>query len=171
MTERKKVFLLLLSFTLGFSVGLNFKVIYESNSFKPYGWDNPPDIINCYGDDFSKLQMARAISYWTIRGYSTGDYIHKPNPQLCNKKWFKGAILLKKSLNLPHSTLASTRRYSAFSSMQGAVIYYQPGSYNLDLLNEHELGHALGFTHLEIDNHIMHPRYDKMGRNFWIPAE
>ncbi len=143
----------------------------KASNFKPYEWSTAPDIINCYGPDFSKLQMNRAMSYWAIRGYSFGDYIHSPIPDLCEREWIPGVITLRKTTTLPANTLASTRRYSTFMNMKGAVIHYQPGSFNLDLLNEHELGHALGFTHLEIDNHIMHPRYDKMGRNFWIPAE
>ena len=72
MTSKKKTIFLFLSFALGFLFGLNFIIVYESNNFKPYGWDKPPDIVNCYGKDFSKLQMARAISYWTMRGYSFG---------------------------------------------------------------------------------------------------
>ena len=43
------------------------------------------------------------------------------------------------------------------------------GGLLVDLLNEHELGHALGFAHIEEEGHIMHPIYGKMGKNFWIP--
>ena len=171
MKPSRKIFFVFLSFVLGFSLGLNFKLIYESSTFKPYGWENPPKVVNCYGKDFNKFQMTRAMSYWRLRGYELGTYIHSPPKEICNKEWVQGVIILRKSSRLPTNTLASTKRYATFMSMQGAVIRYQPGAFNLDLLNEHELGHALGFTHLEIDNHIMHPRYDKMGRNFWIPAE
>ena len=34
---------------------------------------------------------------------------------------------------------------------------------------EHELGHALGLGHVEVEGHIMHPMYMQIGRNFWIP--
>ena len=166
-----KRFYLLLIFISGFGVGLGAKVAYESSTFKPYSWEKAPTVVNCYGPEFSKLQMKRAIEYWQQRGFEIGPYLHKPPKEICDKVWTEGAIILRESDSLSQNTLASTRRYSTFAIMRGAVISYQPGSFNLDLLNEHELGHALGFTHLEIENHIMHPRYDKMGRNFWIPAD
>ena len=170
MKTSHKIFLAFLAFVIGFSLGLNFKIMYESSTFKPYGWESPPKVVNCYGKEFSKLQMKRAMSYWEVRGYNLGEYMHNPPKEICDKEWVQGVIILRKSTGLPTNTLASTRRYATFMVMQGAVIRYQPGSFNLDLLNEHEIGHALGFTHLDIVNHIMHPRYDKMGRNFWIPA-
>ncbi len=170
MKNAKKAMLTLSSFVIGLLLGGNIKTCYELSSFKPYAWEEVPRIANCYGPEFSKLQILRAIDYWTVRGYSFGKYIHNPPDDLCKREWTTGYVIIRKGMSLSPDTLASTRRYSIFATMQGAVIRYQPGSYNLDLINEHELGHALGFTHLEIDNHIMHPRYDKMGRNFWIPA-
>ena len=53
--------------------------------------------------------------------------------------------------------------------MKGAEIVYSPGSFELTLINEHELGHALGFTHIEIEGHIMYPIFEKMGKDFYIP--
>ncbi len=169
MKQIGKFIMVFISFSAGLMLGVNIKTFYEASTFKPYSWSNPPKIANCYGPEFSKLQMARAMDYWAIRGYTFGDYIHKPSDDICEREWTSGYVVLRKSKGLQSSTLASTRRYTVVTTMQGAVIRYQPGSYNLDLLNEHELGHALGFTHLEVDNHIMHPNYGKMGRSFWIP--
>ena len=36
-------------------------------------------------------------------------------------------------------------------------------------LLEHELGHAFGLGHLDDPGHIMHPRYEYMGKKFYIP--
>ena len=166
-----KILYLFLIFFSGFGIGLGVKLAYESSTFKPYSWQKPPSVVNCYGPEFSKLQIKRAMDYWRQRGFDIGLYVHKPPKEICDKVWTEGVIILRESDSLSQNTLASTRRYSTFTVMRGAVISYQPGSFNLDLLNEHELGHALGFTHLEIENHIMHPRYDKMGRNFWIPGD
>ena len=171
MSRSQKIVLTLLSFVLGFSLGLNVKFLYESSTFKPYEWETPPKIANCYGPEFSKLQMTRAIDYWTVRGYRFGDYVHNPSADICEREWTSGYIVLKKSIALKVNTLASTRRFTTVATMRGAIIWYKPGSYNLDLLNEHELGHALGFTHLETENHIMHPEYSKMGRDFYVPAK
>tara|TARA_Y100000593_G_C4273440_1_gene318659 strand:+ start:151 stop:675 length:525 start_codon:yes stop_codon:yes gene_type:complete len=174
MNSYKKFILTILSFVVGFSFGVTFKVLYEATSYKPYEWKNHnPVIVNCYGKDFSKLQMIRAIEYWTLRGQKIGFYEHNPPQSVCDNEWLEGFIILRKSESLKYSetTLASTRRFTTFSIMKGAVINYKPGSFNLNLINEHELGHALGFAHIEIEGHIMHPLYHKMGRDFWIPAK
>ena len=171
----KKTLLGLLSFVIGFTFGITFKILYESSSYKPYEWpaEKPPIIVNCYGKDFSKLQMVRAIDYWTLRGHRIGFYEHSPPEEVCKSEWIEGFIILRKSKKLDHNgkTLANTRRYTSFTTIKGAVINYRPGSFNLNLINEHELGHALGYSHVEIEGHVMHPHFDKMGRDFWIPAK
>jgi hypothetical protein len=79
----------------------------------------------------------------------------------------RGAIILRKVNSFANEgTLASTRRYTSGIRMLGSEISYLPGSYNLNLINEHELGHALGYSHLDKEGHIMHPLYHKMGRDF-----
>lgn len=170
----KKTLLTLLSFVVGFTFGVTFKLLYETSSYQPYSWSHEaPTIVNCYGKEFSKLQMVRAIDYWSIRGYEINGYEHNPPAEICESEWVEGYIILRKSrsLQLDDSTLASTRRFTSFSRVKGAIINYKPGSFNLDLINEHELGHALGLAHVEIDGHIMHPLHQKMGRDFWIPAK
>ena len=159
---------ILLSLTLGFLTGLGIKHTYEANTFQPYAWTSPPIVINCYGEDFSKLQMVRALEYWALRGYSTAFYEHAPTPEVCENEWLEGFIMLKKQRSLPEPTLASTKRWTSLNKMKGAVIYYKPGTFNLYLINEHELGHAFGFQHVDQPGHIMHPMFQKMGRDFSI---
>lgn len=168
----KKIACLLAAFTIGFIVGLGIKLVYESTAFKPYEWDRSPIIVNCYGPDFSELQMVRAMHYWTVRGHSFAFYEHNPPESICNSKdMIHGFIVLRKArwFELGPETLASTRRLTSNLVVRSATITYRPGSQNLDLLNEHELGHALGYAHLDAEGHIMHPLYFKMGKGFWIP--
>ena len=171
--SRGKTFLATLgSLLLGFSVGLGGKILYEVKSFQPYSWDdNPPIVLNCYGEDFSELQMVRAIDYWVVRGYNIGFYEHNPPPTVCEQKDLMGFIILRKGNHrqLDESTLASTKRKTFGLVITSAEIIYRPGSFNLDLINEHELGHAFGFNHVEEVGHIMHPLYHKMGKGFWKP--
>ena len=147
----------LLSFISGFGFGLIFKFYYETNTFQPYAWDSPPIIVNCYGNDFSELQMIRAIDYWTLRGQSIAFYEHSPSDEICKNEYIEGFIILRKSKRYDHESgvLARTRRYTTMMVMKGAVITYRPGTQNLVWINEHELGHALGFAHVEILGHIM----------------
>ena len=82
-----------------------------------------------------------------------------------------GFIILRKAKDsdLEEQTLASTRRHTTGMSITAAEVLYRAGSYKLDLLSEHELGHAFGFAHTEQEGHIMHPMYNKMGKGFWVP--
>lgn len=159
-------------FSVGFLIGLCVKMGYETQTFKPYEWTTPPIIANCYGEDFSELQMTRAIDYWTIRGHEIGFYEHNPPSSICEMKeapW--GFIVLRKEKwgQLDPATLASTRRATTGTKLMAATITYRKGSQNLYLINEHELGHALGYAHIEEAGHIMHPLYQFMGEGFWIP--
>ncbi len=164
--------ILLSCLVFGFFLGVGMKVAYESNTFKPYEWKTQPIIANCYGDDFSELQMTRAIHFWTIRGESIGFYEHNPPASICDSdEMIQGFIVLRKAKwwQLDGPTLASTKRMTSGFRLVAATITYRPGTQNLDLLNEHELGHALGYAHVEVEGHIMHPIYGKMGNKFWIP--
>jgi len=158
---------------LGFTLGLSGKIIYESTSVHAYQWPSAPIIVNCYGPEFPEAAMIKAIDYWTVRGYSIGFYEHSPPPSVCKSEWIYGMIVIRKASfwKLAPETLAQTRRYTSLDVLKGAVIEYRPGSYNLDLLNEHELGHALGMTHVEKVGHIMHPIYEKMGDVFDLEKE
>ena len=169
MNQAKITLLLFVCLVIGFLLGLGIKYQYESTTFKPYSWGKPPAIVNCYGSKFNKEQMERAIEYWESRNYPVGFYEHDPPKSVCKNRWLDGFIILRESYSLPHSTIASTKRISKYFEMKGAVIYYQPGAYNIYLINEHELGHALGFAHVDIPNHIMNPLYHNMGKDFFVP--
>ena len=161
----KKVLAIVGIFFLGFAIGLGGKIIYENSTSKPYYWDMLPIIVNCYGPDFNEVAMIRAIDYWTVRGYNIGFYEHNPPESVCEADWIYGMIIIKKAnfWEFDSATLASTRRYASLDKMKGAVIKYRKNTFNMELVNEHELGHALGFRHQEIVGHIMHPQFEKMG--------
>tara|TARA_R110001592_G_scaffold188358_2_gene433477 strand:+ start:12604 stop:13110 length:507 start_codon:yes stop_codon:yes gene_type:complete len=167
----RKLGLIILSGVIGFFSGTLIKYTWEANTFQPYGWgvEKPPIIVNCYGNDFSEKQMVRAISYWTLRGQHVALYIHNPSNKICSNEWLEGFIMIKKDTNMPEPNLAITKRYTSLNNMKAAVINYSPGAFNLALVNEHELGHAFGFSHVKETGHIMHPLLEKMGKGFWVP--
>ena len=160
------------SLAVGFMMGLGIKFAYEATTFKPYEWKNNPIVVNCYGEDFSEVKITRAIHYWTVRGENIGFYEHNPPQTICDSKdMVHGFIVLRKAKwwELDPATLANTRRMTSGFKLVAATITFRPGAQNLDLLNEHELGHAFGYAHVEEAGHIMHPIYGMMGPKFWIP--
>ena len=178
MLKRKNISktlkLLFGSFFLGFLIGVLGKNAYENSTIKPYGWKSLPIVVNCYGPDFSEAQFVRAIDYWAIRGYQIGFYEHNPPEGMCDHQdWMYGFIIIRKAsrFQLYPDTLASTKRYTSLTVIKGAQIYYRAGSQNLTLINEHELGHALGFVHVEKEGHVMHPLFHKMGDKFYLEKD
>ena len=115
--------------------------------------------------------MIRAIDYWTLRGHEIGFYEHSPPASICDHEYVEGFIILRKEKRfwMESGVLANTRRWTRLGKVRAAVITYKGGSQNLSLINEHELGHALGYVHVKEEGHIMHPTYGKMGPKFWIP--
>ena len=159
-------------FIVGIVLGKNGLEYYESNTFKPWSWDSAPVVINCYGKEFNQAYIARGVDYWITRGEEISFVESSYIPSACKPDSIDGFIILKKASRgqLKDSTLAQTeRRTSVMKGMISATIYFQPGAYKLDYIIEHELGHAFGYTHVDIEGHIMHPSFNMMSNKFWIP--
>ena len=165
-----RAFKLILVGILGFLVGISIKVAYKSTVFHAYKWGDPPIILNCYGKTLPETVVIRAIDYWTLRGFPIGFYEMNPSSETCMEEHIEGFIIIRrdKLANDPN-VLAKTARLTRVTWVVAGVIKLKPGTYNLDLLLEHELGHALGLGHVEVEGHIMHPLYMSMGTKFWIP--
>ena len=167
-----RILTIIIVFLIGFAIGTIGKIGYEKLSDKPYEWYDTPIIVNCYGNDFSELNLIKAIDYWAVRGESISFYEMNPSDRICdNSTSIDGFIILRKAKKnqLKDTTLAVTKRRTTFDKLLSAEITFSPGAYNLDLLIEHELGHAFGFNHINIDNHIMHPIYNNIGQDFFLP--
>ena len=167
MSNHFKLFITLI---FGFFLGLFIKRVYEENVFHAWVWPDAPVVLNCYGAALPEIVVVRAIDYWTTRGFPISFYEMNPSKETCNNDYLEGFIIIRRDTNLKNeNVLGQTARYTHLKWMRGAVIKLRPGTYNLDLLLEHELGHAMGLGHVEVVGHIMHPMYMQMGRNFWIP--
>lgn len=168
MNRAKLVFLLFLSSLFGFSLG-NFIIrAYDSHAFRPWEWKQPPIIINCYGKELNELYIAHAVHYWTLLGEKIAFIEQNPSDKVCKNEYIHGFIMIKRK-DLHYNVLGSTVRAVEMGNIVGAVIYFDTGTFKITNVFEHELGHALGYNHVELDGHIMHPLWDKMTEKFWIP--
>ena len=159
-----------IAFITGFVIGTAGKLTYEATTFKPYTWGNRrPIILNCYGEDFPKYNLADAVSFWHRYNHKIDFYEMKPPKKVCDVGWIDDTIIIRKAEpgQLHANTLAQTERKTRLGSIVSVQIYFQPGAQNLDLIIEHELGHAFGYGHYDFKTHIMHSQYERMGPMFW----
>lgn len=143
------------------------------NGNSRYEWSEAPTVIVCY-KDFPSEQLYRAIKYWENNGEQVGPVVADPPKTLCDVPKISGAITIRKAPErmLQGNAVAITQRHFKFTyKISSAVIYFSGRSLGLDLVMEHELGHALGFNHMEIVGNVMHPTWENMGPKFYPPQD
>jgi len=164
---------LVLSILIGILVGACVTHHYYSTSFKPYSWTigDAPIVLNCYGDDLSISKIKSAVKFWKKYGDSISFIEMNPSKSTCSNRTIDGFIILKEAKRgmLKGETLARTETKISFMKIRAATIYFRPGSYNLEWLVEHELGHAFGYKHVNEKGNIMHPNIENQGGRYWIP--
>lgn len=156
------------SFLIGIILGSLAIFAYEAVIFKPWEWKHPPIILNCYGEEMSEAHIVSAVHYWVVRDHKFSYIENNPPEHICKANHIQGFIIIKKK-RLPHNTLGITQRKIFLGNIVAATIYFDSGSYRITNVFEHEVGHALGYNHLEEEGHIMHPLWEKMSPKFWIP--
>ena len=153
---------------VGIFIGSAVMIKYEMSVFKAYSWGSDPIIANCYGGDFNELYLIQSVKYWEYYGHDVAFIEQDPPDVVCQADSIDGFIIIKKKRQ-DGMTLAYTRRKVVLGEIRAATIYFNPGAYRLENVIEHELGHAFGYKHLEIEGHVMHPDHESMGTAFWIP--
>jgi hypothetical protein len=134
-------------------------------------WDFPPEIILCYGAAVTENRVSEAVSFWENLGYEFGTIRQLSQLEVCQPAW--GTITfrlptgseLSAAINADHM---ATTRYSSLIEMPEVLvmseIYFQTSDVSpLPRVVEHELGHALGWRHITVSGHLMHPIYRKSG--------
>jgi len=167
----KKIARLLFGISLGLAIGTSITIIFYVKSYQPYKWKSPPIVANCYGEDFYEMRLQTATKYWRDKDEHISFIIIDPPKSVCDKEFLDGFIIIKKAPpgSLGDGTLARTNTKIKYLELRAAVIYFEPGTQNLTFIVEHEIGHALGWKHINAIGHIMNPTYEYMGEKFWIP--
>ena len=167
--------ILIISFLAGMFCGKLIVMHYETTSFKPWEWVNPPVILNCYGPMLRPSYINKSVSYWQALGERILFIEYTPVKKICRNKHkiTPGFIKIYQASDAAFnssSTMAYTiRKAGSVTGIIGANILIRPGTYTIKNLLTHELGHAFGYTHVKEPGHIMHPITEHMGDKFWIP--
>tara|TARA_Y100000034_G_scaffold17242_1_gene18827 strand:+ start:753 stop:1301 length:549 start_codon:yes stop_codon:yes gene_type:complete len=167
------------SFIIGLGIGKYLKYkIFESN-FQTALWKKEPALIICNSSAVKDNRVKDATLFWEKYNHKVSLIHRDETDTICgNKNKIKGMILLKGNEgNIPNDSLGTTNRLSTLNlsyndNKIGEMLFASIEIYNeyidLDLLLEHELGHAFGYSHLEEVNHVMYPEFNFMGDKFYL---
>ena len=161
---------LLLAFLL-FLMAFALKPANANKNEEHFAWRKPPTIVVCY-QDFPVHKLYVAVDFWQIRGQKIEGIIPDAPSGICNVAHIPDTIIIRRAPRgkLKLGQLAVTERRSDMeNNMISGVIWFDHQRLNEPWLIEHEVGHGLGFAHVNKRNHVMNPWAPNMGPEFWIP--
>jgi len=123
-------------------------------------WQTPPNIRVCAETLVSLSRTFRALEYWERLGYKFG-VVRKDNLSTCmNPRRGEIAITLPEA-GFSNSHLGATRLYTDIKTgdIVKAKIFILPKHARKERVLEHEIGHALGWSHYRQRYHMMHPTW------------
>ena len=123
-------------------------------------WQVLPTLRVCTDSGVSVTRAARAMRYWERLGYKFDGLVGDPFSTCFNAKFGEIVITLPES-GFKDVHMASTRIYTSKKSgdIVKAKIFMLPNNAHKDRVLEHEIGHALGWSHYPQRYHIMHPTW------------
>ena len=130
-------------------------------------WKLTPTVIVCEHAPVTEVQIKSAVNFWKGLGYRFYSTQYKYDPlNKCLSKSPQGYIvihLVTQGIRLEESSLAQTHFYvdNDTNEIQWARIYMRPDI--RDTVLEHEIGHALGFLHYNMINHLMNQKWTMGG--------
>ena len=128
-------------------------------------WQALPTVRVCSNAPISKYRVEEALDFWRGLGYEFGTIIYNDKTDWCYGSIYLGSIVIMPNQVLfDKHTLAQTNRVAYNELIVGAKIQIRADSYDKPLLLEHELGHALGWPHYNVEGHIMHGALSKAGK-------
>ena len=160
------MFLSLLAFTHANEVKDTYDV--RKNKIEKYSipyalWDMKPLVKVCMFAPVTKKEVLEAMAWWEERGYAFDGVIYDA---FCYTNVLPGHIVIDVHNQVSHrynpNNLGNTfTMYNEETKeIQAASIYL--GEMRTRVL-VHELGHALGWSHVKRIGHIMHPQWEHGG--------
>ncbi len=137
-------------------------------------WRSPPKVILCDDAPISEERLISALDWWGNRGHRfkyvplSEDYKAQEICKSALKSFPKGYIVIAKLV--PEAVrkeidMAVTRYLleDDYINIKWAKVYFKAETVGERALVEHELGHAFGFGHIDIDGHMMHTYHTNSG--------
>lgn len=165
-----KNLVILFCFLVGFGIGFYFKSLFYKNNFVVGQWDEPPMIVVCPSSSIDRHRVSLAIEWWRKKGHTIKGFHYDEQDIICSVgRFVNGIIFIRDKKEIESQIYAETYKFNIGTNILSAEINMPDKNRFLARLLEHELGHALGYSHVEIQGHIMHPFLELTGNSFWIP--
>lgn len=156
------------------AVPANFRdrISRRSTPFIQSYWQEPPDVRLCEGSGVSEVRLRSALRFWERLGYEFGEIIiDNGNTSACFRGGYNGeiVILLFNSSEVGDFSdkLAITQTYyhTTHRFIIKSKIYINRYGAQKERVLEHEIGHALGWSHFNRRYHLMHENHDVGGHD------
>jgi len=127
-------------------------------------WNMTPTVKVCSETELSLFRVEKALKYWEKLGYEFAG-VHMDSSFNCSKARYGQIVISLPDGTMGNSRLASTRLYTEKQTghIIQAKIFVYPHFARKARVIEHELGHALGWSHHSQKFHIMHPTWSMGG--------
>ena len=150
-----------------FVMGLHTPQYSELVKSRNYKWIMNPGVTVCGNSGVSSVRISKAIKYWEKLGYKF-DYVRFDYAINCHTPRF-GEIMIMlpdQEFNFDNH-LASTKITISNKTKEivKAKIFIYPKSATKERVLEHEIGHALGWPHINQPYHIMNANWHHGGHN------
>lgn len=148
---------------MGFQVSEEWEVVRN----RTHKWAMKPGITVCSHSGVSAYRIGQALRYWERLGYRF-DYTRHDDTINCGTPRYGEIIITLPDQSFDFGDhLASTRLTVSNKTKEivKAKISIFPKSANKERVLEHEIGHALGWPHINQPYHMMNPNWHTGGHN------
>ena len=150
-----------------FVMGLQVQQYSELTKKRTNEWKMSPGITVCGSSGVSSFRISKAVKYWEKLGYKF-DYIRFDHAINCHTPRFGEIMITLPDQDFQFDNhLASTRITISNKTKEivKAKILIFPKSAEKERVLEHEIGHALGWPHINQPYHIMNSNWHTGGHN------